>query len=141
MSLWEFGEFFLTVSVAFNKNTHWVVRLLKFQDLGGSIHKSECNSLYIFLSEGGIVIQSCTEKQSQWASHSQWYGSCQMITTFTLLNGVLLNALKIWFHVGYMVYQLAFSCCKKSFIWLKYGFWNSSHNIFFRLGSIWGLII
>jgi len=100
ISLWEFGSSFLTVRLAFKRNTHCSARLVKFQLTGGVIQQSVWSSLKIFLSDSGCLTPSCTEKHNPWASHSPWYGSCQRITTLTLSNGVRLKALKIFGHVG-----------------------------------------
>jgi hypothetical protein len=58
ISLCEFGVSFLTVNVAFKRNTHSCVHFVKLPDFGAINHKSEYISLYIFLSDGGIVTPS-----------------------------------------------------------------------------------
>ena len=138
---WDIGSDCLTVNEEFNMNTHWSAHFCKHPLLGGLIHKSDSNSLKIFCNDGGNLTQGCTEKHNQWACHGWWYGSCHNNTTFTLSNGVLLYALKIFFHSGYIIFHSLFSFCKNSFISKKYGFWNSSHNSFFQDSSICGSII
>lgn len=100
ISLCDAGESFLTVKTEFNRSTHCSVRLVRTQDFGLDIHRSDSISLKIFFNDGGCLTQSCTEKHNQWASPSQWYGSCHNIITLTLSSGVWLNALKIFFHSG-----------------------------------------
>ena len=70
ISLWEFGVSFITVKLAFNKNTHCSARLVKFQLTGGVIPRSVCNSLKIFFNDGGCLTPSWTEKHNPCASHS-----------------------------------------------------------------------
>ncbi len=100
ISLWEFGVSFMTVRLAFNRNTHCSARLVRFQLTGGWIPKSSWSSLKIFFNEGGCLTPSCTEKHNPCASHSPWYGSCPRMTILTLSKGVRLNALKISDHLG-----------------------------------------
>ena len=65
-SLWEFGECALTVSVAFNNKTPCCAQSSSsFFVL--SIPKSSLSSVKIFLSEGGAVTVSETEKQRPFA--------------------------------------------------------------------------
>ena len=138
---WDIGSDCLTVNDEFNINTHWSAHFWRHQLFGDLIHKSDSNSLKIFCNDGGNLTHGCTEKHNQCACHGWWYGSCQIKTTFTWSNGVLLYALKIFFHSGYIIFHSLFSFCKKSFISEKYGFWNSSHNSFFQDSSICGSIM
>ena len=138
---WDIGSDCLTVNDEFNIKTHCSAHFCKHPLFGGLIHKSSSNSLKIFCNDGGNLTPGWTEKHSQCACHGWWYGSCHNKTTFTLSNGVVLYALKIFFHSGYIIFHPLFSLCKVSFISKKYGFWNSSHNSFFHDSSIWGSII
>ena len=71
-SLWEFGESLRTVSPALRRKTPCSARFWRFHDTGGSISKSDFNSLKIFLREGGILMPSGTEKLNPCASHTPW---------------------------------------------------------------------
>jgi hypothetical protein len=56
---------FLTVKPAFKRRTPCFARFSRFQLLGGSMFKSDFNSLKIFFKEGGILIPTGTEKLNQ----------------------------------------------------------------------------
>ena len=53
------------------------------------------SSLNMFNNDGGNGTPSQTEKHSPCACPGSWYGSCPIRTTFTLLKGHKLKALKI----------------------------------------------
>ena len=72
ISLCELGTSFCTVRLAFKRNIHCSARLIRLPFFGGTIHTSSWSSLKIFLSEGGCLTPSCTEKHKPWASHSPW---------------------------------------------------------------------
>jgi hypothetical protein len=92
---WLLAWWARTVSVAFSSSTPCSAHRVRLPEGGTGVPKSCSISLKIFCSDGGNITPSCTEKLSPWACPGSWYGSCPIITTFTLSNGVRLKALNI----------------------------------------------
>lgn len=118
-SLCDAGEFACTVSIALSKNTHCCARFVRLPDCGIGNQRSLCISLKMFTRDGGGLMPSGTEKLNPCACPAPWYGSWPNITTFTESNGVVLNALNINDHGGYIVWFFSFAAKRCCFIWEK----------------------
>lgn len=69
---WEFAWLFWTVNTVFNKKTPCLAQGVRFPVVGVGIFRSADSSLKIFLSEGGSLFPSSTEKLNPCAWLGPW---------------------------------------------------------------------
>lgn len=104
------------------------------------IERSLESSLNILRRLGWAFDSFGTEKESPIAAQAVWYGSCPSMTTFTFSNGVISNALKIFFHSGkHRVFE--YSSFTKDMSVSQYGFSNSAPKTECHDEWIWTVIL